>query len=377
MKIYREIEKYIFLIAFIIVIAYPLVMYSVGVENNLTGSYEKEELSFENLDNYILQNFPGKEFIVRLKNQLFYSLFNMSTNESFTITSDKTKFAIESLAYYYHGNRSVDEEVVDKLITKLRKFDSICKRKNKKMMIILTPTKARYYHGELPMADDILLLYEDKNNKLPYDLFVEKLKETNLYFFDSIDYINKHKELLKGPAPLFYKSSHHWSTVMGNMVGLGVQDYIRKNLGIKVSKVKITASPSDVITYPDADLHNVLNIIEKPKEQFYDSVFEYEQIEYDNLSYTIQGGSFLGELLFPQTTITLNGETFHIENKVMLYKNYTDNISFTSYDDLDKKVDLINHIKNTDLFVFEIHELNVSDATFGFLDYLLANARYM
>ena len=114
-----------------------------------------------------------------------------------------------------------------------------------------------------------------------------------------------------------------------------------------------------------------MNIYDKPNEQFYESVLEYKNFDNDNLNFTIQGGSFLGGLLLPQSTISLFGEVYHIENKNLLYNRYSENCQFETYDELNEKFDLIKHLQKTDVFILEINELNVYNATFGFLDYLL------
>ena len=91
------------------------------------------------------------------------------------------------------------------------------------------------------------------------------------------------------------------------------------------------------------------------------------------MNFTIQGGSFLGGLLLPQTTISVNGEICHIENKNFFYNKYKDHCSFESYDELNEKFNLLNHIKKTDVIILEINEINVYNATFRFLDYLLSH----
>lgn len=379
MKLKKIIENVLLTFFFLVVIAYPWVATFLGVENNLSGAEEKVEFSFENIDDYIIQNFPGREFLVRTKNQLLYSLFDVSPNTSITKVGD-TLFATETLNYFYHRLHSVNNVEVDLLIEKLNKLNDICKEKDKKLLIVLTPTKPRYYDGILPFADDVIMLYEKKksavdyDNMLPYDKFSIALKKSNLNYFDSINYIDNHKDsIVEGRVPLFYNSSHHWSIYKANLIGLALHEHIRKTMDIKLPRMTITASPSDVAVYPDADLFNVLNIYDKPNEQFYESVIDYKDFDNDNLNFTIQGGSFLGGLLLPQSTISVLGEVFHIENKNLLYNNYKDHYEFETYDELNEKFGLIKHLHNTDVFILEINELNVYNATFGFLDYLLAH----
>lgn len=379
MRLKKIIENVLLTFFFLVVIAYPWVATFLGVENNLSGAEEKVEFSFENIDDYIIQNFPGRELLVRTKNQLLYSLFDISPNTSITKVGD-TLFSTETLNYYYHRLHSVNNAEVDSLVEKLNRFNDICKEKDKKLLVVLTPTKPRYYDGILPFADDVIMLYERHDTKseydemLPYDKLRIALKNSNLNYFDSINYIDSHSESIVGGAvPLFYNSSHHWSVYKANLIGLALHEHLRKTMGIKLPRMAITASPSDVAVYPDADLFNVLNIYDKPNEQFYESVIDYKDFDNDNLNFTIQGGSFLGGLLLPQSTISVFGRVYHIENKNFLYNNYKDHYSFETYDELNEKFDLINHLHETDVFILEINELNVYNATFGFLDYLLAH----
>ena len=187
MKLKKIIENVLLTFVFLVVISYPWAATFLGVENNLSGAEEKVEFSFENIDDYIIQNFPGRELLVRTKNQLLYSLFDVSPNTSITKVGD-TLFSTETLNYYYHSLHEVGDSEVDLLVDKLSKFDNICREKGKKLLVVLTPTKPRYYDGTLPFADDVIMLYEKKksadnyDNLLPYDKFLIALKNSNLNY---------------------------------------------------------------------------------------------------------------------------------------------------------------------------------------------------
>lgn len=377
MSLKKIIENIVLTLCFIVVISFPWVSTLLGIENNLSGVEEKIELSFENIDDYIIQNFPGRSLLVRTKNQLLYSLFDVSPNSSITKVED-TLFSVETLNYYYHKLHRVNKKEVDDLVSKLVRFNKICTERGKKFLLVLTPTKPRYYKGKLPFADDIIMLYGNNKNEteydklLPYDKLIMELKKTDINCFDTIEYINNNStEFLDGEVPLFYKSGHHWSTYKSNLIGLAFHEYMRRNLNIKIPRLNIKASPSDAAIYPDADLFNILNVYDKPNEKFYESVIDYKDFDNDNLNFTIQGGSFLGGLLLPHITLSVSGDVLHIENSIIFYDNYKHYTTFENYDELNEKFNLLNHIRNTDVFIFEINELNVYNATFGFLDYLL------
>ena len=384
MKKYNKIEKIILIASFVLVIIFPYLIFlfnnntNVETQDKLSGSEEKIELSYENIDNYVLQNFPGREHLIKTKNQLLYSLFDISPNDNITKVGN-VLFSTETLNYYLHDLYKSEDSAIDELVSKFKVFQDFCNKKNKKMAIILTPCKARYYDGNYPISDDLIMLYD--NSQSDYDLQkrtrdIDKLKikfkENGIDFFDSIEYIDNNKEkIVDGIPPLFYNSGHHWSLYKGNLVGIEFHDYLRKTLGVKLPLVSVTATPSDTALYPDSDLFDVLNIYDKPNEQFYVPVVKFENFDLEKLNFVVQGGSFLGSLLIPQITVTPFGDITHIENKSMFINKYKDLITFDSYEEANEKANIINICKEADVFIFEIHELNVYNATFGFLDFLI------
>lgn len=373
MKKKFPLENVIFLLFFIVVVAYPYVAAALGIKNDLTGAEEKVEFKFENLDDYIIQNFPGKSILVKTRNQILYSLFDISPNISVTKVDD-TLLAVEPLNYYYHGEHALNNEAADDLIYKFKDFKNYCDENGKRMLIIITPDKPRYYTGPLPFADDVINAYQENLGLLPYEIFKYKLSKTDIKYFDTIDIIEKNKdELVDGEVPLFYKSGHHWSTFKGNMIGLKLREYLVNEFDLTLPKITIKASPSEVPVYPDADLYGILNLYGKPNEKFYSTVLNYHDYYVTDQNFTISGGSFLGELLIPNYLAGYNNEIVHIENKVFFCDNYKKQVSFESYDELNDKYDLLAKVKNTDIFIFEINELNIYNATFGFLDYMLSH----
>lgn len=370
------IENLLIIVLFALVIIFPYAIKLLGIESNLVGSEEKVDFSFENIDEYVIQNFPGREYLVKTKNQLLYSLFDISPNASVVKIGDNL-VSSEALNYYLHDEHKVTDAEVDALANKLKEFNEFCLENNKNVVVVFTPTKLRYYDGKYPISDEIIMLYSGDKANLDtkvrgYDKLKERLNKYNINCFDCIEYINNNKEeILNTEPPLFPKSGHHWSIYKGNVVGLGFHDYMRQKFGFKFPKVSLKASPSETAIYPDADLFDILNLYEKPNEKFYESVLSLDIGELDNKNYIVQGGSFLGGLLIPQMTVSPTGSIVHISNKDVFIDNYKTLLSIDDWDDANKKLDLLDRCKKADVFIFEINELNVYNATFGFIDYLL------
>ena len=113
---------------------------------------------------------------------------------------------------------------------------------------------------------------------------------------------------------------------------------------------------------------DLLNVFVEPKEQYYEPVINYENINYSEPKIIIRGGSFLGQLPIKQEILaTENDNILYIENKLALYEGYKKSQNFETYDELDLK----KYLKNLDLMILEINEINFYNASFGFIDYLL------
>lgn len=381
------IRKICFVFAFIIVILFPLIAINIkfeplmGVENKV----ELAEFNFKNIfdntyqnsvDDYIDQNLNIKPFIVRNRNQFLYDSFNISPHLAIAMNEDKNLISKEVLNYYLHGQYFMSELDIKNQANKFRKLNKALKEKNKNMLVIITPTKARYLsYDEYPKTDKIILNSRKYRYDLPYDRFVSELKKDDLLLFDSIEYIDNNKNFyLEDASPLFYDTGHHWSYYKGRNVGAAIIDYISDNTDISFPKLKIIASKSNVATYPDNDLYELLNLNKKEKKLYMNTYVEYLDPRSSFPSVIISGGSFLGELLFPFATYGLeDNKVFHIENKMYYMNHYEDLVNFEKYDEIPLK----DELKNIDLFVFEINEVNIYNASFGFIDYLLEHLDYL
>ena len=366
----KQKRKYLIVVVFILVVLYPYIAHIFGFDSEIKGVEQKIELSLDTIDDYILQNFPGRSTLIKVKNQLLYSIFGISNNES-VVKVDGNLIATESLNYF-HGANSISDEKMDELINKLERLNEIVNKKNKKMLVILTPTKVRFYNGKIPFADRLIDKYDAHDYKLPYEQFKEKTKGSTLNIFDSIEYINNNKDIyLGGEVPLYYKSGHHWSNYKSNLLGTELLKYVTREFGIRVPSIDIEYEESDDPQYPDADLHEVLNVYSKPKEKFFVPSLKYNDTTIDERNYTLSGGSFMSGLLLPNMTAGLSNEVYEVMNKYFFYHHFADNVTFETYDEINEKFNLIDHINKTDVFIFEIHELNFYNASFGFLDYIL------
>ncbi|MCQ2609734.1 MAG: hypothetical protein MJ151_02955, partial [Lachnospiraceae bacterium] len=231
----------LFVLMVVMVLFIPLFLYFTGYQNNLSGvEYKVATPSFtiegfidntyqDNVDKYLEQNLPGKDIAVNFRNQLLYDMFKISPHKSIDIGVDDTLFFEETIDYYCHGLYNVSDEYMDNLMSKFEELNNICDETGKKLVIVLTPTKPRYYEDKIPTFDKMMVDINKVYGKDPvsYDKFREKLEKSNILYFDSIDYINKNRDKLDTKEhPLWMKGGHHWTMYQGRHVGIALEDFI-------------------------------------------------------------------------------------------------------------------------------------------------------
>lgn len=365
-------------------ILYPVISKAVGLKNDLFGvEYEAklEDFNLQNLldfsfqdslDDFITQKLPGKSLLARCRNQILYSLFKISSNVSLNITDKDNIVFDETMDYYNHGLHSVDDKYIDDFVSKLNKLNDILKSKNADLVLFITPTKSRYVDMNDLYVDTFMSKHSSFDNteyQLPYNKFIDKLKYTNIKTFDSIDYIDKNKDnFFSEEVPLYYNTSHHWSTAVGNKVGIDFLDYVSNNTKVKFSKLQQSIESIDRPIFPDSDIYDLCNILFKPKEKYYNSKIDIIDNYHTNSNVIIRGGSYLGQVPFIQAMLD-NSNVFLMSNTDVFKDNWKTSMSITEYD----QVDFTQYTKDIDLVILEINEVNIYNATFGFLDYLLDN----
>ena len=376
--------KILYIIVFCLLILYPVVSKGIGLKNDLFGvEYEAklEKLNLDNLlnssfqdslDYFIKQKLPGKALLARCRNQILYSLFKVSSNFSLNITDKGNIVFDETMDYYNHGLHEVEDSYIDELVSKLDKLNQILKTKNADLVLFITTTKSRYVDMSDVYVDKYMSSHSSfdvANYKLPYEKFIDKLNTVNIKTFDCIDYIDKNKDIIfNNEVPLYYNTSHHWSNVFGNKIGIDFLDFISNNTKVKFSKLNQTIEPVAEPVFPDDDIYELNNILAKPKEKYYNSIINIVDNNHTNSNVIIRGGSYLGQVPFTQGMID-NSNVFFMSNTDVFKDNWLTSMTVTDYDQIDFRP----YTKNIDLVILEINEVNIYNATFGFLDYLLDN----
>lgn len=330
----------------------------ISVKNLVDGSTQTE------FETYIQQHLPGKPFMVRLRNEITFSALHTVSNINYSMNRDRNLFSWENVSYYLQYFAPISESGMQELLGKLERLDALLEAHGKQMYIFITPNKVRYLADELPWVDTAMAPEQQLGN---YERLTASLSESRLKWFDSIAYINEHRQEFDSRVPLFYRTGLHWSVYAGNVVGAAFGEYLEAESGYRLPKISVSAQPCETPVYPDADSFEVFNTLEKPYDSYFEPVIETTDPVTDAPGFLCRGGSFMGQSLSVLIRNHYFGKNVSMENRQIFTDEFEQVVPFTDYDAVDMK----EYLRDIDLVVLEVNETAVSDMSFGFIDYVL------
>ena len=392
LKIMKEkktgfLSKYWFLVIFAVTLLVPLYgtfLDEKVVLSGVTSSVEKEEANLETIGDGRYQTylntrweneFPGRKALLKLRNQLLYSLFKVSPNENVVIGKDGYLFEPNYIYNELMANGPYDESHYEELGQKLQELKNLLLAQGKEFYIFITPSKARFCREKIPERYMILDQKETVGFS-QYEKLCENLEKYGIPYFDSIDYIEKNRETAGIKAPVFYATGIHWSHPWGVTCAAELLRFMKENSRYDLSTVSVEESPCGEPFFPATDLYDSLNLIRKPKDEWYkaDAFIETEGTDKPNIF--IRGGSFMGQ----STTSLVWAEVFHkdvhFENYYYFTDKFTEQVMLSGFRDYEG-VDLDRLIGQSDIVLFEVNEAAIWDLSFGLLDYLLEHPEYL
>lgn len=378
----KHLREKIFIAAAAVVLLSPLLLAGTdgrfafsGVENTkalpqvtadtLLGGQAQAEL-----EDYVQQNLPGKPFMVRLRNEITFSLLGTVSNINYSMNRDKNLFSWENVSYMLQYFAPVSEKEAGELAGKLERLQTLLNQNGKQLYLLITPCKVRYTEEELPWVDKVMAPERQEGN---YERLTAALKGTGLEYFDSITYMEKHRQEFDSRIPLFYRTGLHWSVYVGNMVGAAFGDFLEEKSGYDLPELEITAQPCENPVYPDADSFEVFNLLQKPYDSYYEPVIRVTDAATDAPGMLCRGGSFMGQSVAMLTRNHYFGKNVSMENRQIFTDEFANTVGFDSYDE----VDLGEYFKDIDIVILEVNETAVSEMSFGFIDYVLEHPQLL
>ncbi|MBR1775280.1 MAG: hypothetical protein IJ759_07135 [Bacteroidales bacterium] len=266
-----KIILYIILLAVLIL---PFMNYCFGfiTSKSLSGWKQPEvkpefsakevfSTDFQNqYEKYCNENVGFHNDLVRLRNQVHYSLFNISMNRYVVIGKQGYLYQDLNILDGVLGHDYVGQKVIDEKSEKIKQLQDTIKKEGKYFLVVLAPGKGCYYKEYIPDK-----YFKLKQNPTNYDEYVKAFTEKGVEFIDYKSYIMSLKDKVK--YPLFTKVGIHWNKYCVTLVVDSLVKYFDK-IYSDMPKFEVDYSVVDKNVWSDEnDNYDNLNLIFHNKKQ--------------------------------------------------------------------------------------------------------------
>lgn len=190
-----------------------------------SGEYQQQ------VEKYLKDHAGFRNFLVRLYNQLDYSLFSKANAEGVTIGKNRQLYEYDYIRSWLGADYPGDSFIRKKL-GRVRYVQEFLKReKGIDLIVVFEPGKASFYPEHIPEKYTGL-----KAGPSTYELYVGRAKEMGLEFVDFQEYFMQLKA--ESPFPLFPKYGTHWSEYGAVLAADSLIRFIERIRGINLAEVE-------------------------------------------------------------------------------------------------------------------------------------------
>lgn len=377
----KRLRTIILILGFAVVLCMPMLLKRVDSRFGLTGvSVEAERPVLTKkglldgtvqteLDNYVSQKIPGRDLMIKVRNQLIFTLYDKSPNQNIVIGKNRNLFEKEYVLKYEKVYPPADKEFVVDLCEKLTVIQDKLEAKGKELYLFITPTKVRYYEEDVPDIYRVATSFGDRTGN--YEVLTETLEDYDFKVYDSIPFVAGYRETADAAGmPLYYKTGSHWSLVVGAEVASDLTRFLDENSAYSFPETHVEYAPVPTPLHPDSDIFNVINVFTKPYDSYYTAEVKVDGVmapEEERPNMFCRGGSFMGQTLNHLINDGMFQKDTYVENTIFYRNGFSEPGSFSDYGELNLKEEL----EQADIVILEVNEAHIPVMSFGLIDYLI------
>ena len=236
------------------------------------------------LELYISRNFGFRASVVRVYNQVQYSLFKKANAYSIVVGRDNYLFAMGYIRALTGENYLGQKRISEKSI-KIQKIQRDLESKGKNFIVVIAASKAR------SLSDKIPDLYLNNTSVSNYETYVERFEDLNINFIDFQHYFDALKE--KSTYPLYPKKGIHWSTYGTYIASDSLVKYIEEECKVDLPDILLDTIEIKPAFGPDIDIEKSLNLVFPIRDQKYAyPKLSFDAVGKDSLNVLVIGDSF-------------------------------------------------------------------------------------
>lgn len=209
----------------------------------------------ENSERYLKDNSGFRNFLVRLQNQVDYSLFRQANAEGAVVGKNKQLYEYDYIRSWLAIDYPGDSFIEKKLQRTKYVQDYLKREKGIDLVVVLEPGKASFYPEYIPS------MYTDqKTGPSTYELYRQKATELGIDFIDLQQYFLKLKS--GSEFPLFPRYGTHWSVYGMHFAADSLLRLIESRrkitlTGVRVNSTETSRKPRDT----DDDVLKTMNLL--------------------------------------------------------------------------------------------------------------------
>jgi len=353
------------LVLFIPIIQYNLVLVpeqplepgseaiKLTAESWFSGKYQKSKE--ENVKNTI----PFRDELVRLSNQVYYSLFNEGRGNSVVVGKEQSLLLQGQIDALY-GLDYVGLDSIRIQTEKLLYIRDQLQKKGIQLAIAIVPSKAKFHSDLIP--DWKRVYHPDTTN---YDMYLDEWRRQDINYFDATPWLlNKEKS---DSSRYFPQNGLHYGQYAQLLIMDSLAGYLQTKTGMNFPRIEIGAlnEAAEVMVEEDEDQEKYMTIFSSIKDEpMAYPAFEISTPDGDKPSVLTVGDSyFMG-----MSNLDLNRKVFG--DGQFWYYNHQIRTKPNVIDRYTNNVDLVKEVEKHDVVLLFLAEANLYRFCFGFVDQL-------
>lgn len=312
----------------------------------------------QNFDNAVNENIGFRNSLIRLKNQLDYSVFRKTNASGVIVGRNRSIFEWDYIRAYI-GRDFIGKKTIEKKISRTLYLQKELKKKGVDLILVFEPGKASF------LPEDIPARYRPASKSISnYDYMRHCSDSVGLKYLDLNQFLIQMKDTIK--YPLFPRGGTHWSVYSTKLVVDTLIRYIEEYRGIDMpnmifQKINTSKVPKDT----DNDLYRIMNLIKDPQKE----IFAYPVIAFDKSEdHVLPRVMSIGDSFY--LNILSSGMLKRIFSNRLFYYYFGD--VYTEKEELKRVQDynLLEEVESQDIVMIMITERFLYKYCWGFVDQL-------
>jgi hypothetical protein len=218
----------------------------LNIKSWADGSYQ------DAMEEYQKNNYGFSTYLVRLYNQIYFSLFR-ETN-AFVVIGKEDCLYEENYIKAYYGLDFVGDSLIETKVKKLAEIQAGLAQKGKHLLVVMAPGKASFFPEFIPDT------YTKADGPTNYQRYKHYLNNYHIQLLDFNQWFTQAKDSSR--YPLYSTSGVHWSVYGYTMAADSILSYLSQSSGENLPKLTWEGIEIDKkARFTDQDAEESLNLI--------------------------------------------------------------------------------------------------------------------